>query len=49
MSRVELRITHPDPATRAVPEALGLGLVVGEGPTGLVAVVDTPAGRVEID
>lgn len=45
---VELRVQHPDPTTRAVAEALGLGLVVSEGPARLVAVVDTPGGRVEI-
>ena len=47
-SLVELRISHPDRATRAVPEALDLGLMVRDGPLGLVAVVDTPKGRVEI-
>ena len=45
---IELRVHHPDPATRAVAQALGLGLTVAEGPARLTAVVDTPSGRVEI-
>jgi hypothetical protein len=45
---IELRVHHPDPTTRAVALALGLGLTVTEGPARLTAVVDTPSGRVEI-
>lgn len=45
---VELRVQQPDPATRAVAEALDLGLVVSEGPPRLVAVIDTPTGRIEL-
>ena len=47
-SLVELRVQHPDPTTRAVAEALGLGLVVTDGPAKLAAIVDTPGGRVEL-
>lgn len=45
---VELRVEHQDPAVRAAVDALGAGVMVSEGPARLVAVVDTPGGRVEI-
>lgn len=49
---VELRIQHPDGATRttaeAVAVALGHGIVVADGSARLTAVVDTPLGRIEI-
>ncbi|MEM9656002.1 MAG: VOC family protein, partial [Actinomycetota bacterium] len=45
---VSLTISHPDPAVRASAEALDVGVAVQDGPVGLVAVVDTPNGSVEI-
>ena len=42
------RVDHPDAGVRAVVTGLGLGVELGAGPVGLEAVVDTPAGRVEI-
>jgi hypothetical protein len=47
-SLAELRIEHPDPATRTAAAALGLGLTVSDGPARLTAVVDTPGGRIEL-
>ncbi|MEL7158648.1 MAG: VOC family protein [Actinomycetota bacterium] len=45
---VELRVTHPDAGMRAVATALDLGLVVGEGPPSVAAVIETPGGRIEL-
>ncbi|MGY9073279.1 MAG: VOC family protein [Acidimicrobiales bacterium] len=46
---VELRGTHPDPGTlRSLHDSLGLPTVITEGPVALVAVLDTPNGRVEL-
>lgn len=45
---VELRVTHPDSSVRVVAKALGLGLVVSDGPPSLTAVIDTERGRVEL-
>lgn len=46
---LSLRGTHPDPAAvGAVLDALGVFLPVAAGPSGLVAVIDTPRGPVEL-
>jgi hypothetical protein len=44
-----LRGMHPDPAVvTPVLDAIGVHLPVDAGPAGLVAVIDTPAGAVEL-
>lgn len=44
-----LRATHPDPAAvAAVLDALGVRLLVEEGPPGIAALLDTPRGPVVI-
>jgi hypothetical protein len=43
-----LRVRHPDADVRDAVAALGLGIDTVQGPPGLVAVVHTPAGPVEI-
>ena len=45
---VSFTVSHPDAATRAIAEALGLGINVVDGPPSLVAEVETPNGLVEI-
>jgi len=46
---VELRVEHPDTAVRSMVDGLKLGIVTVEAASPrLVAVVDTPGGRVEI-
>jgi len=46
---VELRVEHPDAAVRTMVDGLGLGIVTAEAASArLVAVVDTPGGRIEI-
>lgn len=43
-----VEVSHPDPAVGALAEALGLGLVVSEGPKRLDAVIDGPSGPVRL-
>jgi hypothetical protein len=46
---LSLRGSHPDPAAvSAVLDAVGVQLPVEAGPAGLVAVLDTPAGPIEL-
>ena len=45
---VSVYVSHPDAGVRASAAALGVGVEVSEGPPGLRAVVETPAGTVEI-
>lgn len=46
---VEVRVTTDNPLVRAVLEALALAkVVIADGPPALVAVVDSPKGRIEL-
>ncbi|MFT7646302.1 MAG: hypothetical protein ACI8Y4_001036 [Candidatus Poriferisodalaceae bacterium] len=45
---VSLTVTHPDAATRASVEALGLGIVVVDGPASLTATVTSAKGTITL-
>jgi len=45
---LSLEVHHPDPAVRALAEALGLGLVVSDGPAALTARIRTASGQIEL-